>query len=119
MRASITLTHQNRKTSLHQSLHRDRRPTLRPPLPSTSHQPAVGQGWWGLEARVPGALDDGVDHAVRLVEGQEDVGLAAVVPVLDAELGQVHRDVVDVRLQEQEEEGARSGTIVRNEEFGV
>jgi hypothetical protein len=45
---------------------------------------------------------------VRLVEGQEDVGLAAVVPVLDAELGQVHRDVVDVRLQEQEEEGAKS-----------
>ena len=51
-----------------------------------------------LKAGTTGALHNRVDHAVRLVGGPEDVGLAGVVLVLDAELGQVHGDVVDVGL---------------------
>lgn len=51
-----------------------------------------------LEAGAAGALDNGLDHAVGIVGGKEDVGLAGVVLVLDAELGEVHGDVVDVGL---------------------
>ena len=42
---------------------------------------------------------------MRVGGGQENVGLARVVLVLDLELGQVHRDVVDVGLGRGREEG--------------
>lgn len=86
-------------------------PLIHPPRPSTpTCRPChdTTDGMTGLTAcSEPGAarpLDRGLDHAVRLVNGQEDVRLAGVVAVLDAELGQVHRDVVDVGLTGRAEE---------------
>lgn len=89
-------------------------PLIHPPRPSTpACRPRhdTTDDMTGLTAcSEPGAtrpLDRGLDHAVRLVNGQEDVRLAGVVAVLDAELGQVHRDIVDVGLTGRAEESGQ------------
>lgn len=50
---------------------------------------------------------------MRVGGGQENVGLARMVPVFDLELGQIHRDIVDVGLGEiRERDGGRKEIAV-------